>query len=127
MDGQGIVLDGSTGTPRLLIPDTYYRAILDVNIAIGDRTYMSHAQVRCGPTLTRPGGAMLDAANNPLLVIDQATSYDSRLVAIDLATGNRSLLAGGSNSSLGVTFGQTLDSANTRLLLAQYQPTRFRS
>ncbi len=67
---------------------------------------------------------MLDAANNRLLVIDQATSHDSRLFAIDLATGNRSLLAGGSNSSLGVTFGQTLDSANSRLLLAQYQPTR---
>lgn len=123
-DAQGIVLDSSTGTPRLLISDTSHRAIIAVNLGNADRTYLSEAQVGSGPTLTRPGGMVLDAANNRLLVIDEATTLNGRLFAIDLSTGNRTVLAGG-NSSWGITFGQALDSANSRLLLAQYQPARI--
>ncbi len=60
--------------------------VLAVDLGTGDREVFSGPGAGSGPALVRPQSLVLDPARGRLLALD---SFGSRLVAIDLATGDR--------------------------------------
>ena len=89
----GFVLDTSTTPARLLLGDGQLDAIVAIEIANGNRTILSSAAVGTGPNIQTPGGMELDLARNRLLLVDNVDYNSSQLIAVDLTTGNRSVLA----------------------------------
>jgi sugar lactone lactonase YvrE len=97
---RGIVLDGSTGTSRLLVADGDAHAIIAVDLTTGNRSIVSYAapldpnnQVGSGPSVYSLGQLALDETGHRVLVPDVSPSaFVGRLFSIDLATGNRTVL-----------------------------------
>src|SRR4029078_1087217 len=70
--------------------------LIAVDIATGNRTLLSSSgtpSVGTGPALLGIGDLTLDAANNRVLVSQYETTGTTKLLAVDLTTGNRTLLA----------------------------------
>lgn len=88
MDSPGAVAaDPANG--RALVLDTQLDALVAVNYTTGERTIVSDDTRGTGERLQDAVAIELDAANGRALVIDGAT-----LIAIELATGNRTLISG---------------------------------
>ncbi|NOZ55008.1 MAG: hypothetical protein GXP08_18030 [Gammaproteobacteria bacterium] len=119
----GIVLDRANN--RALISDISQDALLAVDLASGHRTVISNAKTGTGPELVNTRGLALDSANNRVIVTvtDGAPIRTGGvLMAVDLASGNRSRLSdnrmGAGPLALGDEFGDiVLDSANNRALV----------
>ena len=119
----GIAYDNHTvpGTPRLLISDINYssQGIIAVDVATGNRSaFSSRSPTGTGPALAFPSSLQLDAANNRLLALDIG---EHALVAVSLANGNRSYLAGpgiGSGVTMNTEAGLAL-SPNGRVYTGQ--------
>ncbi len=117
-DPDAIALD--TASNRVLIVEGGSALILAVDLGSGDRTILSdNVDAGTGPVFDRPVSIVIDAANNRALVSDliDATS-EGRLFAIDLATGNRTIVADNSTGA-GPVLGRmtyiTLDAPNDRV------------
>lgn len=81
------------GRNRLLIVAENLSQILAVNVVTGDRTVLSGPGVGAGPDLKRPHSGLLDADRDRLLVIERDLgANEEAIVAIDLATGDRTIL-----------------------------------
>jgi hypothetical protein len=101
----GLILDSSTGTSRLLATGDYGHAVIAIDPATGDRTFITYAapldlanQVGTGPALYGLGRLVVDTTPgaNRLFAVDiGANRWSGRLYAIDLASGNRTVLASG--------------------------------
>lgn len=105
--------------PSALALDGNYAYVIDnekvvaANIVDGSRKLISGnytAGRGTGPNLVNPYALALDPVNQRLFVSSQSTS--SSVQAIDIATGNRSVIAPYGN---GVPDGLTFDAANNRL------------
>jgi hypothetical protein len=105
---------------RALVVDWQRDALVAVDLASGDRTDLSNAGsgTGAGIVLDGPQAVALDVANNRALVV---ATIDSVLVAVDLATGDRTALSGG-GAGAGPAFDNPrdvdVDAANNRALVA---------
>ncbi|MEM9491239.1 MAG: YncE family protein, partial [Myxococcota bacterium] len=89
-------------------------AVVAIELASGDRQVLSDAETGTGPALSSTNAIAVDTANGRALVI----SDDEDLIAIDLITGERSLLATiGAPAVLGTDL--TIDALNGRALFTR--------
>jgi hypothetical protein len=89
----GIVYDANGGAPRLMVSD--HELLLAVDLATGNRTVLSQSGVRgSGPALFALSQIVIDEANNRALVVNRASANATvgDLFAVDLATGNRTIV-----------------------------------
>lgn len=113
MDSAGAVAaDPANG--RALVLDSQLDALVAVSYATGERTILSDDTRGTGDRLQDPVAIELDTANQRALVLDGAT-----LIAIDLATGNRTLISGEASTGepLVNATHMVLDAAKTRVLV----------
>jgi hypothetical protein len=107
---------------RLLLVDLTPDAVISVDLATADRTTVSSATVGTGPALGYPSGIDLDATNGRVLVADPGFGGGlSALVAVDLGTGDRTILSGsgvGTGPQFGDPWDVALDSTNNRAIVA---------
>jgi hypothetical protein len=121
----GLVLDTSQVAPRLLVTDTTMNAVMAVDVASGSRSVLSSALAPftggTGPAIDQPYGLTLDAANIRALVTNNVTGAPNQVVAVSLASGNRTVLPlTGTGSDYQVMAGVALDPINQRLFLSAY-------
>lgn len=90
-----VALAADLANERVYVLDQGIPAIVAVDLASGERTIVSDAS-NSGPALVSFYGALLDADNNRLLISDtgDGSTVETRLVAVDLATGDRTTLSG---------------------------------
>ncbi|UTW47037.1 hypothetical protein [Bacterioplanoides sp. SCSIO 12839] len=98
---ESITLDTSTTTPRALLIDTVLDAVIAIDLSNGNRTILSNADdttnqnlmVGSGPGLDNPRSITFDSSNpaSPRALI--ADGGLSALVAVDLASGDRSIIS----------------------------------
>jgi hypothetical protein len=123
----GIAYDDATtpGTPRLLVSQGSLTSngrpdrILAVDLASGTRTELTSYvdAIGSGPTLDRPTSLELDAPNNRLLVLDPD---GKRIMAVDLVTGDRSVVDGSGFAGNSPVRGLAFNRAQNRLFVTQY-------
>jgi hypothetical protein len=113
-----ITLDTSTSPARALVTDSNFvvSRVLAVDLATGDRSVLSDASTGSGTAFVTPRGIELDTSTNPARAL--VTDLDLGAVfAVDLATGDRSVLSGpgnGTGPTLGRPFDITVDVTNKR-------------
>jgi DNA-binding beta-propeller fold protein YncE len=86
----------------------------EVDLATGDRTEISGASVGSGPALQVATGIALDLVNGRAFLAD--SSADA-VIAVDLATGDRTVFAEGLSGSTNGLTSLVLDAAGNRLLV----------
>lgn len=95
---QSIALDSANS--RLVLVDSSLGAVFAVDLNSDQRTVVSSDDIGQGPALIFPIGIAVDETNSRAYVIDAGDAgAEPALVAVDLATGDRTTL---SNSSNGV-------------------------
>ncbi len=97
-----LVLD--TTANRVLAVDTTFSLLGAIDLTTGVRSTVSHASTGSGVNLGSPVGVELDSAANRALIIDSLNSVRA-LIAVDLATGNRSVISNDATGS-GPAFSQ---------------------
>jgi DNA-binding beta-propeller fold protein YncE len=105
---EAMVLD-ATGTAALVADFT--PMLVSVDLATGERVLISDNNSAPGIELDAPVALILDDARNRVVIVDADANA---LIAVDLATGARSELAGAGadiDSPAGITRGATPDSA----------------
>ncbi|MCF6257501.1 MAG: hypothetical protein L3J98_00860 [Gammaproteobacteria bacterium] len=116
----GITLDSAND--RLLMVRN--GALLAVGLDSADQAIISDSATGSGPDIS-PGGITLDSANNRVLIVNFFPGFglggppEPGLLAIDLATGDRTALLGGDFISSGLSDpqGLAMDSTNNRVLI----------
>jgi hypothetical protein len=78
---------------RCLVWDAGRGAVIAVGVRSGDRTLVSSSTRGSGPALTSVRAMAVDAARDRLLAADVGAA-ETRLFAIQLATGNRTIISG---------------------------------
>lgn len=107
---------------RLLFSDSFTQCVIALDLATGDCRFFSDATHGAGTPLDEPAGIALDAANDRLYVVEHVVGGAHALLAVDLATGDRSLLSGlgvGSGSDFDFPDDVAIDSARSRLLVTE--------
>jgi hypothetical protein len=113
-----VALDSANN--RVLVVDWQRDALSAVDLTSGDRTDLSNANagIGAGIVLDGPQAVVLDSANNRALVVG---TINAVVIAVDLATGDRSALSG-FGAGAGPVFGNPrdidIDAANNRALVA---------
>jgi hypothetical protein len=118
--GFGVALD-AVGN-RAFVTSRGNNSVVAVNLATGTRTVASSASVGTGPSFVNPLGVVYDAITSPssprLLVADAGLGA---IVAVDLASGNRTLMSSSSPTGSGIALDQPvqvkLDASGSRLLV----------
>ncbi len=118
--GFGVALD-AVGN-RAFVTSRGNNSVVAVDLSTGARSVASSASVGTGPSFVNPLGIAYDAVTVPasprLLVADAGLGA---IVAVDLATGNRTLMSSSSPTGSGVAFDQPvqvkLDAGSSRLLV----------
>ena len=115
-----VALDANNN--RVLIIDSSLDALLSVDLATGNRTIISNASTGSGKIFDNPTGVILDTNNNRnrALIIDN--SLDS-LVAVDLTTGNRTIVSDtrtGSGPAFSYLSAVSLDTINDRTFVIDW-------
>jgi hypothetical protein len=121
--GKGIVLD--RGNNRLLLSNTTYDNIYEVDLATADRSVVSDSN-NAGPAMTWPTEMFIDADNNRAIVVD--VNFDG-VIAVDLDTGQRTAISDNSGTGTGPAYGYTVaiavDLPNDRALVLDSQMGLF--
>jgi DNA-binding beta-propeller fold protein YncE len=110
-------LDAERG--RALVVDAGLNALLAVDLTTGARSVISDSETGSGPALEQVSALALDAAAGRALVTVE-NNDDAALLAVDLATGARSLIssqARGSGPALRTPEDVALDAAGNRALI----------
>jgi hypothetical protein len=94
-------LDAAAGA--LLVMDISLDALLKVDLNTGNRTIVSDLDTGTGPGFGIPIAIALDVENNRVLVAND--SLDPSVLAVDLATGDRSILSENLSVGQGADFG----------------------
>ncbi len=114
---QDIVLDSNNN--RVLVADSGLNAIVAVDLATGNRTVISDSGTGSGTNFVNLQGIVLDSNNNRVVAVDDA-GVDSGIFAVDLSTGDRTVISDSSTGS-GTNFFNpqdiVLDSNNNRVLV----------
>lgn len=92
-----VLQPGSSGANALVL-DAGLQALLAVNLGTGDRTVLSSPDVGAGPVFSDSGQLSLqamavDTARGRVLVTNYQTNALGAVIAIDLATGDRTLIS----------------------------------
>lgn len=126
----GVVVD--TANNRALVVDGIRNALYAFDLASGERTvissnegidnFLNQSAIGGGTNLSAPGFMTLDSANQRVLLKNNISSGNRATLAIDLNTGERSILLdqnnpGGSGPSFDLLRTSALDSDNNRLLV----------
>ncbi len=111
----GVVLDASNG--RLLVANG--SSVIAVDLSTGNRSYFSNAGT-AGPAIQGVRELALDEKRNRLLILTNGGSLNyPALLAVDLTTGERTLLSQAGAAGTGPTFrdtqGISVDVANERV------------
>jgi hypothetical protein len=96
-------------------------SVVSIDLSGGHRTLVSGADRGAGAALANAVDLALDLENDRILVLDRGTGAGGLVVAIDLATGDRSPISGpatGTGSALPDATAIVLDSGNDRVLIA---------
>ncbi|HRI64777.1 MAG TPA: PQQ-binding-like beta-propeller repeat protein [Polyangium sp.] len=112
---QAMAVDSAKG--RIIVLG--YRALYAVDLASGMFTVISDMTTGTGPTLDATSTMALDLANNRALVLQGNGSTDFALVAVDLSSGNRTVLSSatmGSGPSAYSPEGATYDPTKNRTI-----------
>jgi DNA-binding beta-propeller fold protein YncE len=104
-----VALDAQAGRALVLLGYRYDMALVAVDLASGARSVISDNATGTGPALEDPGDLALDPANDRVLV---TLPGHGTLLAIDLGTGNRTIVSEGRSDNAG-----TLLSVPRRLAL----------
>ena len=122
-------VDIDSANNRLLVVGTGADALVAVDLTTGNRTEISGPNVGMGVAFNSIRGVTFDAMNNLALVADAGNGNEG-IVAVDLATGNRTEISGpnvGMTLSVGADFDSTrgvyIDQPNNRLLVVDDQIT----
>jgi hypothetical protein len=119
---------------RLLVVGTGADALTAVDLATGDRTILSATGVGMGLDFSSIRGVTLDAPNNRVFIAEAGNNFEG-VVAVDLATGDRTKISGnlpdadpvGDTLDAGADFDSTrgiyVDAANDRLVVVDDQVT----
>jgi hypothetical protein len=91
VDPQAMAFDPAAG--RCLVWDEGRSAVIAIDVLTGDRSLVSSATRGTGPTLTSLRAMAFDSARHRLFAAD-ARATETVLVAVEPATGNRSVLSG---------------------------------
>ena len=89
---------------HVLVLDAARLALIRVDLVTGARTLVTGDPKGAGPQLFDPRAVAVDSATNRAYVADSA-----RLLAVDLATGDRTLLADDAGTGTGPNLGQLSD------------------
>jgi hypothetical protein len=96
-------------------------ALFEVDLATGNRTLISDDFTGAGPLLTAPASVAVDSSNNRALVMDWDRDI---LVAIDLGSGDRSVISDNVGTGIGmnfsVPFDMDLDIDGNRAIVVDY-------
>ncbi|HVY23939.1 MAG TPA: hypothetical protein VG962_11375 [Steroidobacteraceae bacterium] len=124
ISGYGVALNSSGSAAYVTVSSS--NTVVAVNLSTGARTVLSGPTVGTGAQLYYPSGIVYDAVtvpSSPRLLV----SSSNAIVAIDIATGNRSILSSnspyGSGRSLVYPIQLRLDRTNMRLLVTDVDPT----
>jgi hypothetical protein len=123
-----LILDRSTGTSRLLATGDNGHAVIAIDPATGHRTFITYAapldlpnHVGTGPLFYGLGQVVVDSTPgaNRLLAVDLgAQRWSGRLYAIDLASGDRTVLASGTTDVvMRETIALAFDAATSRAFI----------
>ena len=104
---RGITLDSANNRALVAESGAGFEAVIAVDLTTGDRTELSGLMVGAGPTFDSTRGILVDAANSRLVVVDDQIT---NLVAVDLASGDRTLIEPSSPPPPGVGAGPALES-----------------
>lgn len=108
---QAFAFDASGG--RLYLADWASNALFTVDVATGDRTIISDAETGTGPAIQLPHKVFLNLPRNQAIVaLYEYEGERDALLAIDLTTGDRTLLASYLQSPLPVG----IDARHDRLI-----------
>ncbi len=117
-DPQDIVLDSNNN--RVLVADSGLNAIVAVDLATGNRTVISDSGTGSGTNFVNLQGIVLDSNNNRVVAVDDAGAINNGIFAVDLSTGDRTVISDSSTGS-GTNFFNpqdiVLDSNNNRVLV----------
>ena len=107
---------------RALVVGTVVDAVVAVDLSTGDRTILSSTSTGAGAAFSSLRGITIDAANNRALVSEAANGFEG-VIAVDLATGDRTELSGqnegmtiDSGADFDSTRGVVIDAVNNRLV-----------
>lgn len=94
----GAVIDATNN--KIYITEDGLDAVVTIDLASGDRTILSDAG-HAGEAFLEPTGLTLDATGNRLLVTDNGTGATTtlKLFSVDLASGDRTVISGGTTGS----------------------------
>jgi sugar lactone lactonase YvrE len=112
---QDVVLDSASN--RVLMTDWVLHGVISVDLPTGNRSIISDSTHGTGPYLNGPRNLALDAANNLVLVTDSDWFNPPALIAVELLTGNRSVISSsttGEGPNFSFPRGVVLDQANHR-------------
>ena len=105
------------GDRLLLVHRSRFAALTIVDLATGARQIVSGEDAGSGVSFENPWGLALDEAENRVLVLD---NYRNALLAVDLATGERTMLVPDLNDGLvKAQYGLVLDAATRRAFYAE--------
>jgi len=93
--------------------------LLAVDLASGDRSIIADGNTGTGPAIIGSNDLVLDSANNRLLLAN-SRSGDQKVLAVDLASGDRTVISSpsvGTGPALALPYDITLDAANNRVFL----------
>ena len=115
----GIAVDNANN--RALVIDGNLDAVIAVDLDTGARTILSdNTTPDASNPFNSPGSITIDRANNRALVTDLSYSADNAIIAVDLTTGARSIVANNttpdSNNAILLPFATAIDDRNNRIL-----------
>lgn len=106
--GVGPILSGvgdmiyDNANDRLLVTSSSQEFVLSLDLKTNKRSFLFDGTIGSGPALTRMASLALDKQNNLLYVSSVAFGEQTKIMAIDMATGNRTIVLDSCN-------GHTLD------------------
>jgi DNA-binding beta-propeller fold protein YncE len=120
----GQIVDAAVDAPRgrALVLDAAAGALMAVDLATGSRAVISDDTTGSGPSLGQASALALDEAGTRAFVLGGA-GETAALVAVDLGTGDRTLIASaerGSGPDLGNPNDVALDAAGNRALVTDW-------
>ena len=100
---------------RLVMPNWETDVVIGIDVASASRSVIASSSIGTGPIPTFPGGVVIDADNRRAILTDQNLPG---LYAVDLDTGDRTVLADNAGTGAGPAFSAPadvfVDAANNR-------------
>lgn len=74
---------------RLLVSDRELNALIQVNVATGERSILAKDGLGEGPPILSPNGMVMNASETKVYLVDSGGNAGEKILEIDLATGDR--------------------------------------